>query len=270
MTKKIGPEEIREIQMAILDEIVRICKENNLRYYLAYGSLIGAVRHKGYIPWDDDMDIFLVREDYDKLLSILKGKEGDKAEWISLIDDTSADYFYPFSKAVDNRTEVKMDRHKGSHGIWVDLFPVDGLPKSDFMAKVFVMFCSFLRVVGLAMDTDFSSKTLSAWTLFYKRFFNILSCIIGKKRICRFVEWTFHRYSVKDSDKVAILFSGHKLDAIFKKEVLLQQDVYKFENREYTGCANYDLYLTQLYGDYMKLPPEEKRITHNFGAWWKE
>lgn len=267
--KNITVEEVREIQMNILDEIIRICKENNLKYYLAYGSLIGAVRHKGYIPWDDDMDIFMVREDYDKLFAILKDEKSNKAEWASVIDDTDPDYFYPFSKVVDNRTEIKMDRHKGSHGIWVDVFPVDGLPKSDFGAKAFVMFCSFLRVVGLAMDTDFSSKTLSAWTLLYKRFFYALSTLIGKKRVCRFVEWVFHRYPVTNSDKVAILFSGHKLDAIFKKDVLLTQGVYQFENREYTGCANYDQYLTQLYGDYMKLPPEEKRITHNFEAWWK-
>lgn len=268
--RKVTAQEVREVQMGVLDEIVRICKENDLKYYLAYGSLIGAVRHKGYIPWDDDIDIFMVREDYEKLFAILKDENSNKANWVSVIDDTDPDYFYPFSKVVDNRTEVKMDRHKGSHGIWVDVFPVDGLPKSDFMAKVFVMYCSFLRVVGLAMDTDFSSKTLSTWTLLYKRFFNVLSCIVGKKRICRFVEWTFHRYSVKNSDKVAILFSGHKLDAIFDKKILLAQANYKFEDREYTGCANYDLYLTQLYGDYMKLPPVEKQITHDFNAWWKD
>lgn len=268
--KKINTQEIQEVQMSILDEIVRICKENNLHYYLAYGSMIGAIRHKGYIPWDDDMDVFLVRDDYDKLLSILKNEQSGKAQWISVIDDTTPDYFYPFSKAVDNRTEVKMDRHKGSYGIWVDLFPVDGLPASDFGAKAFVMFCSFLRVVALAMDTDFSSKTLSSWTLLYKRFFYALAAIIGKKRVCRMVEKVFHTYKVNDSKKVAILFSGHKLDAIFDKELLLAQASYQFENREYTGCANYDSYLTQLYGDYMTLPPEEKRITHDYDAWWKD
>ena len=268
--RKIETQEIREIQMSILDNIAQICKENNLKYYLAYGSLIGSVRHKGYIPWDDDVDIAMVREDYDKLLSILKDKNSHKTSWLTVIDDTAPDYYYPFSKAIDNRTEIKSDRHQGYQGIWVDVFPIDGLPSSMFKAKAFIFFCSFLRVVGLAMSTDFSSKTLSKWTLFYKRFFYALSVIIGKKRICRFVEWVFHRYKVHNSKLVAILFSGHNFDAIFEKDKLLPQAEYPFENRTYTSFQNYDAYLTQLYGDYMKLPSEEKRITHDFNAWWKD
>ena len=88
--KKIEQNEFREIQMCILDEIQRICKENNLKYSLAYGTLLGAVRHKGYIPWDDDIDICLLREDYEKLIAVLKDKNapGHK-EWLTLVDDTS-------------------------------------------------------------------------------------------------------------------------------------------------------------------------------------
>lgn len=268
--KRIPPEEIREIQMRILDEIVKICESAGLKYYLAYGSLIGSVRHKGYIPWDDDMDIAMARKDYDKLLAILKDKNASKPEWLSAIDDTAPDYYYPFAKAIDNRTEIKSDRHKGYQGIWVDIFPIDGLPKTLAKAKAFIFFCSFLRVVGLSMSTDFSSKTLGRWTLLYKRFFNALSVLVGKKRVCRFVEWVFHRYEVKDSPFVAILFSGHNFDAIFKKDELLQQADYPFEDRTYTSFKNYDAYLRQLYGDYMRLPPEEKRITHDFNAWWKD
>ena len=267
--RKIDFKEIRQIQMSILDEIVRICQKENLKYYIAYGSLLGAVRHKGYIPWDDDMDIAMQREDYEKLLAILKDKNGEHADWISAIDDTASDYFYPFAKAIDNRTEIKSDRHKGYQGIWIDIFPIDGLPKTLLGAKAFIFFCSFLRVVGLAMSTDFSSRTLSAWTLFYKRFFNILAKIVGKKRVCRFVEWVFHRYRVQNSERVAILFSGHNFDAIFNKSDLLPQGTYTFEDKSYTSFKNYDLYLHQLYGNYMQLPPEEKRILHNFEAWWK-
>ena len=84
------------------------------------------------------------------------------------------------------------------------------------------------------------------------------------------MEWVFHRYKVHDSKLVAILFSGHNFDAIFEKDKLLPQAEYPFENRTYTSFQNYDAYLTQLYGDYMKLPSEEKRITHDFNAWWKD
>lgn len=268
--KKISPEEIRQIQMSILDEISKICEENGLRYFIAYGTLLGAVRHQGYIPWDDDMDIAMERKDYEKLLSILKDDRAQKPKWLSAVDDTSEGYFYPFAKAVDNRTEIKSDRHQDNQGIWIDIFPIDGLPAPLWKAKAFIFFCSFLRVVALAMDTDFSSKTLSFWTLAYKRFFYAISILIGRKRICRFVEKVFHRYSVANSKRVAILFSGHNFDAIFEKEFLLQQAEYTFENRTYTGFKNYDAYLSQLYGDYMTLPSEENRRTHNFDAWWKD
>lgn len=267
--KKLTQDEVRQTQMAILDEIVKVCEKNNLRYYLAFGSLLGAVRHNGYIPWDDDIDIALERDDYEKLLCILKDKNAGNQDWLSVIDDTDKNYFYPFSKAVDNRTEVKMDRHHGNHGVWVDLFPIDGLPSSEWGTKIFIVLCGLLRVICLAMSTKFSSHTLSFGTLLYKRFFNALATIIGKKRVCRIVDKVFSHYQMKNSKKVAILFTGYMFKVVFDKEELLSLAKYKFENREYAGFANYDLYLKQLYGDYMTLPPEEKRITHAFDVWWK-
>ena len=268
--RKIDLQECKKIQLQILDEIVRICKENDFQYSLAYGSMIGAVRHKGYIPWDDDIDIYVYRKDYDKLIALLKDASYKKADWVSVIDDTCDGYYYSFAKVVDDRTEVKLDRHVGNHGIWVDIFPLDNMPKSKFGAKAVMWFCSFLRVIALAMDTNFSAKTLSFGTLLYKRFFYALATVIGKKRICRFMEWVFHRYENTDSNNVANLFTNMMFKGIFKKDKLLPLTVFPFEDREYTGFADYDYYLSQLYGDYMQLPPEEKRITHNFDAWWKE
>ena len=310
--RMIGQKECREIQMAILDEIERICKVNNLTYSLAYGTLLGAVRHKGYIPWDDDIDICLLREDYEKLIAILKDKNAPgskewltlvddtcdgyfypfakaydnrttvklmrilkdsstaKPEWLSLVDDTSKGYYYPFAKAIDNRTEVRMDRHTGNDGIWVDIFPLDGLPASKIGSKLFILFCGLLRVIQLAMDTDFSSKTLSFGTLLYKRFFYIFATVVGKKRICRFVEKVFHLFDIDKSKNVTVLFFDSKCDTILDKEKLLPMATLPFENREYACFANYDYYLKELYNDYMTLPPEEKRWTHDFDAWWKE
>ena len=115
--KRIDIDELRKIQMNILDELKRICNENGLTYYLGSGSLLGAVRHKGYIPWDDDIDIWMVREDYDKLMNLLKDRDIEKADWFSLLDESTEGYYYPFAKAVDNRTELKMERHTDHHGI---------------------------------------------------------------------------------------------------------------------------------------------------------
>lgn len=268
--KKITRDECREIQMCILDEIARICNENGLHYYLACGSLLGAVRHKGYIPWDDDMDIIVMRDDYDKLIALLKDDSVPKPSWLTVQDDTDPNYFCPFAKVIDNRTAVKMDRHKENGGLWVDVFPYDGVPDSPFLAKIFTTFCALIRVICLAMTTDFSSKTLNTWNLLYKRFFNALTYVIGRKRFCRFVEWIHHRYDIKKCRHVTSLFFDFRVDTILDKEKLLPQRNFAFENREYTSFENYDYVLSQAYGDYMKLPPEEKRITHDFDAWWKE
>ena len=268
--KKIEREECREIQMCILDEIARICNENGLHYYIACGTLLGAVRHKGYIPWDDDVDIIVMRDDYDKLIALLKDERVKKPEWLEVIDDTRDDYYYPFAKVTDNRTLVKMDRHKGDSGLWVDVFPYDGLPSSIPLAKIYTQIAAFIRVICLAMDTDFSSKTLNAWNLFYKCVLNAMTYVVGRKRFCRFVEWFHHRYDIKTSKYVTSLFFDNRVDSILDKEKLLPQTVFKFENREYTGFANYDFLRKRRYGDYMKLPPEEKRITHDFYAWWKD
>ena len=268
--RKMEQNECREVQMSILDEIQRICKENNLKYSLAYGTLLGAVRHKGYIPWDDDIDICLLREDYEKLIAILKDKNapGSK-EWLTLVDDTCDGYFYPFAKACDNRTTVKMDRHKGEMGVWVDIFPLDGLPKSRFLEKAFVLYGSFLRVIALAITSDFSSKAYDTWTLLYKRFFYAIACIVGKKRFCRYVERVIQRYPTNHSGRVATLFFDGKTDRVLDLDKITEMTKYPFENREYDAIKNYDYYLSEFYGDYMQLPPEDKRITHGLDVWWK-
>lgn len=268
--KKISRDEAREVLMSITDEIARICKENGLRYYIACGTLLGAVRHKGFIPWDDDLDLIVMRDDYDKLMALLKDKNVKKAEWLEVVDDTRDDYFCPFAKVCDRRTAIKMDRHKAAGGLWVDVFPYDGLPSSKFFAGIYTRIAALFRVICLAMDTDFSSKTLSTWNLIYKRFFWILATVIGRKRFCRFVEWFHRRYDIRKSKYVTSLFFDTRVDTILDKEMLLPQAVFQFENREYTSFANYDYLLKRMYGDYMKLPPEEKRITHDFNAWWIE
>lgn len=267
--RKMSQEEVRTVQMDILDEVARICKDNNIQYYLAFGSLLGAVRHKGYIPWDDDIDICVVRDDYEKLLEILKSKDSDKKEYLSVVDNKSKDYFYPFAKVVDDRTKLDMERHTGSHGVWIDIFPLDGVTDSFYAAKFHMGFCAFLRVVALAMDANFA-KSKIGFDWFYKRLFNAMAHVIGMKRFCRIHEWFFKFYKVKDSKYIANLFTNNGTRSMMDKEKLLKVATYSFEDRAYEGYAEYDYYLKRMYGDYMKLPPMEKRITHAFDAWWKD
>ena len=268
--KKIEQQECREIQMSILDEIDRICKENNLKYSLAYGTLLGAVRHKGYIPWDDDIDICMLREDYEKLISILKDPATQKKGWLTLVDIECDDYYYGFAKVYDNRTYVNMSRHKGEMGLWVDIFPLDGLPKWQWLERPFVLYCSFLRVIGLALSSDLNSKAYTAWTRLYKKFLYAIASVIGKKRFCRYMDRVYRHYPVNNSNRVAALFFDLKADHVLCLEKLQEMASYQFENRKYDGFNYYGYDVPEIYHDYMQLPPVEKRFCHDFDAWWKD
>ena len=131
----------RERQLAIMDEVSRICEENSIHYSLAYGSLIGAVRHKGFIPWDDDVDILLLRSDYEKLKTVLKNQKD--TPWMVVLEESSSKNVFPFMKVVDDRTMVKAEDNIASHGIWIDVFPIDFLPGLPLKRKIFLFFCLF-------------------------------------------------------------------------------------------------------------------------------
>ena len=128
-------EECRERQLAILSEVAKLCDKHSIQYSLAYGSLIGAVRHKGFIAWDDDIDILLLRKDYEKLSDILK-KQKD-VSWMELLEESTGVNVFPYMKVIDNRTIVKPDDNNAFHGIWIDVFPIDNLPDDSFACNIF-------------------------------------------------------------------------------------------------------------------------------------
>ncbi|MCF0215689.1 MAG: LicD family protein [Fibrobacteraceae bacterium] len=266
--KKLTQTDIRQVQMNILDELVKICRENHLQCYLAFGSLLGAVRHKGYIPWDDDIDVCLTRDQYEKLLEILRHRELAKPEWMDLIDDTCEGYYYPFAKVVDNRTEVEMERHTTRHGIWVDIFPIDGMAPNKTLAAFHIFLCSIMRVVVLAMDANLKGKKKN-FEWFYKCFFKGLAHLAGVKRVCALNAWMYKFWNVKKAKHVGTFFTNRGVKDYLDKERLLKVAEYEFENRKYEGYADYDYYLGSLYGEYMKIPPMEQQRTHAFNAWQK-
>ncbi len=270
MEKKLSRIECREIQMEILDQLKDICNSNNIKYYLAYGSLLGAVRHNGYIPWDDDIDICLFRNDYNKLIDLInQGLYKESNPWLEIIDNKTENYYYTFAKVIDNRTVAKMGDNITQHGIWVDIFPIDNLPDKINERNIFIRYCYFLRSIILSMTTDFSGIKKGK-KRYIKRVLNIIANVIGKEKICNHYVRICRYYEKNDSKYVGVLFSPYSVKDCFLKEKMIVTKEYKFEGRCYTGFAEYDYYLSGLYGNYMKLPPEEKQKTHSIHAFWKE
>ena len=262
----LSKEECREIQINLLKIIDQICAENELKYCLCGGTLLGAIRHKGFIPWDDDIDIMLLRDDYDKLISILKKQTVYK--WISVLDSENDGYFYPFAKAVDNTTIAKQDDNTTVHGLWVDIFPYDNLPDDDKVREKFILSNYKKRSIILSMTTDFNAKE-NIKHKYIKKFLKLYSFLINKRKYIKKYNKFGQKYNTTDTKYVGCMFSPYKLRECFEKKWFREVTKYNFENEEFYGPVKADLYLKQLYGDYMKLPSMKERRNHKIVAWKK-
>lgn len=269
MSQNLIPQnECKQIQLSILQQIDDICKSNHLNYYIAYGSLLGAVRHKGFIPWDDDIDIIMPRDDYRKFLNLVKKRQSVIDDRFYLIDLDKAGYYYPFAKMVDNRTVAKMEDNLTEHGIWVDIFPIDGLPDNNITAKLHINLCLFLRAIVISMTTDFLGSDLGGKMLM-KKVLNRLAKVVGMQRVTRFEEKVMQKYSDRKTKYVACLFSPYGQKEKVEASVLFKTTMLSFEGIDFQAPANWDEFLSRIYGNYMELPPEEKRRAHRIVAWYK-
>ena len=266
--KIITREDCKQIQISILDAITDICLENDLHYSLGYGTLIGAVRHKGFIPWDDDIDIFLLRSEYNTLIRVLKNQ--DKYPWLSIVDDENTKgYYYPFAKAVDNRTVAKMEDNVTPHGIWVDIFPIDGIPADEKECTKHLKKCLLYRAFIIAMTTDFSSKEALKKSGI-KRIFAFVGNLYGKERMLQAYKKQIVKYSAEKTGFAGCMSTPYILKERFPIELYKDYLSLPFEGRKFQVIKEYDQFLTRLYGAYMTLPPENKRTEHHITAWYKD
>ena len=262
----LSKDECRKIQINILKIIDKICADYGINYCICGGTLLGAIRHKGYIPWDDDIDIMLLREDYNKLIDILKNQ--NEYDWLDVLDLDIKGYYYPFAKAVDNTTIAKQDDNTANYGVWVDIFPYDDLPSERKTRERFIMKNYRKRSIVLSRTTDFNAKDNINFRLI-KRLLYFYSKVLNMEHFVKKYNKFGQKYNNSNSEYVGCMFSPYKLRECFNKEWFKNVRKYKFENEEFCGPLKYNEYLTQLYGDYMELPPVEKRRDHKVIAWKK-
>lgn len=261
--KKIDDEvlkKLHEVEMEILDEIDRICIENGLNYFLMGGSMLGAVRHKGFIPWDDDIDIAMPRKDYDKFIKICRTKLDQK--YYLHCFETDKQYYLPFAKIRKNNTiflEKAIEKLETHHGIFVDIFPFENAKKADsFFQKIQAI------LVRTITETMFYKKKIikkeSCRHTFVVSIFNMFSGPFLMK-----LQRMLMRLNRNDCADYLVALSGscEYRRATSPKSVFLPTKPIQFENRVYQGMNNPDEYLKSVFGDYMKLPPEEERVNHN-------
>lgn len=259
--------EIKAIELAILDAVADFCDAHGLRYYLAYGTLIGALRHKGFIPWDDDIDIQMPREDYNRLIASFDRECA--SPHLKLIAPTDPLSRHAYVKIIDTRTvkiERDFDYRRGPLGVDIDIFPLDGQPDAE--PEFERWYAKLQKLYWRYHFNNFSPKG----SLKRRLGVPFMKLVFNKKRIQRQTERLHARYPYEHSCFVGAVESCHNSKGNRAPRALFEESVWvEFEGRRFKAPAGYDAILKNIYGSYMELPPEEKRVTHHTGeCYWKE
>ncbi len=263
--REIGKEELKKIQIAILVSIHEYCEQQGLRYSLSSGTLLGAVRHKGFIPWDDDIDIMMPRPDYERFRTTYPGFNPHYSVQSYHNDDS---YWFNFVKVFDNRT--LFIEGAARNGVYVDVFPVDGFPDNQQEINSLLGRATSL----LNRDLRWATKEYRVKTKKKDIFLHYL------KYLCRRLLVDSHQRTVDKIDNMFLSngfevmpmagsFFFDRMEGILPRTVYEQYKRIEFENCSFCCISNTHIYLESLYGDYMQLPPVEERVgRHNIHAYW--
>lgn len=270
--KVMSTEEFRKMQLLeleMLKEFDRVCRKNNIKYTIFGGTLLGAVRHKGFIPWDDDADIAMLREEYEKFKKVANQMNYE----ICFFQDNETDSEYRWGYGKLRKTGTKYIRIGQEHlkcktGFFVDVFPMDDIPQSTIGKLVNNFFCYCLRKI-LWSEVGKEDKNNS---IFVKKTYKELSRISTDK-IFKIVK-CLSKKSNNESDNLVRTLLFPATGTLYKKNPIKIRygmpksyftDLieYDFEGCKLLGTRDYDEILTYIYGDYMDLPPIEQRDPHS-------
>lgn len=246
----------------LLVEFDRICKKNKINYFLDGGTFLGAVRHKGFIPWDDDLDVSMLRKDYDKFVKVIN--KDLKSSYFFQDMDTDPNYGCIFGKLrIKNTkyTERISINTKAKDGIFIDIFPFDNISDNPKKAKI-----QFLKIlIYRLMLLNKNKYIIEANTCIKKMelfIIKILSIFNTKKHIKKRINNLLIKYNNRQTNYLCNYSTPYFNKIMFDKKWFRSYDKYEFENNKFSSLKDYDLYLKYLYNDYMKLPPVEKRVSH--------
>ena len=248
--------ELQKRLLEIMKWFHNFCEQNNLQYYALGGTLIGAIRHKGFIPWDDDIDIGMPRNDYEQFIKLTFKKEFGNFI-IESLKNKNKDYIWAYSKIYDKSTTF-IEENKVKRGIFIDVFPIDGVCDKKLM-----LFGSYIKILVI------KKIILSIIAPYRKRSFiktiivKILNKIYSYTQKDKLVNFLISIIAKKNKSNYVInIFGIYGYKEIVKRKILGTPKKYIFENIYIYGPEYYDDYLKNIYGNYMELPPLEKRIGH--------
>lgn len=262
---------LRELQLCELElvkAVLEICRRHNLTVFMMGGTFLGAVRHQGFIPWDDDVDLGMSREDYERFLQIAPEELPQGIELKHFGIDPDMPYYPaqvvdPDFEILDTSAQVAKIRNA-----WIDLFPLDGMPKSRVWSLVHKY-----RLLYLRMMLKFSQfSQVVAVNLAHRPFHERLLVAVGKhlrlesrldthKRM-ELIDRCLKKYPYQGAENVVNFMGAYKFREMFPKKIYDRLAEYPFEDMTLRAPADYDTVLKQMYGDYMTLPPESEQNKH--------
>lgn len=261
--QQLSLSEIKNIELEILRRFAKCCDENNFRYYLCGGTLLGAIRHKGFIPWDDDIDVLMPRPDYIKFLE----KNADTQQFnVGTIWNKSANI--PFAKIFDVTTKIdqKYSNCINMEHLWIDIFPMDGLPDEDKRCIWLYKKARFYRKMLSLSEAKYGTGTTLAKKV-VKSIMYPLARLIGSERWVTLLDRYAQQYEFEKCENVGGVVWGYGPQERMKKEEYIPYIEVEFEGHKFHAPKCYDKYLRNLYGDYNQLPPQNQRLNHSMVAW---
>lgn len=255
-------------EIKILDTFVAICQKHDLKYFLIGGTLLGAVRHQGFIPWDDDIDICMPRKDYMRFLNIAEQELNDGLYLSSLYN--TANYHYCFSKISNPSVKVinRSANKEKTEDVWIDIIPLDGLPNNKILCFLHKKRIWLLKRICQLIQFNYAVDVRRKRSLPGKVLVKICSFIFSRvhinatKSLLRF-DRALMKYDYDSCDMVLNYVACIGFREMFPRAAMGEGKLYPFEDRFYVGPDDGHTVLKNTYGDYMKLPPEDERASHN-------
>ena len=274
--KAVTASDYKEAVKNLLSVIDDVCQKNNIHYFVNYGTLLGAIRHNGFIPWDDDIDISMTQEEYDKFCKLFPLEDG---RYYILSSTTSKYYYNNFSRVCDGNYVLKL---KGvskidNLGAFVDVFVLRGVPESkeerfDFYHEIAKARGDILYALPLSYYATYETK--GRLIMLMKKIMHMNKCIKGVTELKRIRDELLIKYDDNNTFYVANLFDG--IDRfgdrfLFERTSFEEVERHVFEDIEVNIPKDYDKMLRTIYGNYLEPPPVEKRVTqHHFTPYYKE
>lgn len=258
---------LHQVDLSIVKEVVSICEKHGFKYYMLGGTMLGAIRHKGFIPWDDDIDLGMPRKDYDEFLDVA---QKELSAYLKLVNyHTDPNYHYYITRILDTETKVVEERIGDNNkytNASIDIFPIDGTPNNSILRKIYFFRVLYHRaLMSLCYKDSIDRKRprskaerMMLWVMVRVPVEKMTTPYRQKEKIDKLLK----KQKLEGAEYIGNIMGAYRTREIVPAKYYGKGTMYQFEDMQLCGLDMYDEYLTFTYGDYMQLPSEDKRKTH--------